>query len=260
MLPEHRVEDEPCPVTDQMLGEIYRASAHGLNELIATVPPTARALLAVFCYRRAHLASIGLAIAATCEEDDLTSLGGNAGAMLFERSRKAPRASSVEAHISGRRKVTLAAKSLCPPAPFEDRRRLPSWLDPLLASRICRNLTARSSTVNGLGRKATPGRARRCGRPRCACSRWCRAPSDAGARCRSVRPAGARSCRAITTSVNSTSTRPSAVEDPQRLLAASRPRAPYSRVPAALRSSSAAHALRPRRPARFPRATAVARA
>ena len=90
MLPEHRVLDDPCPVTDQMLGEMYRASAHGLNELIATVPPTARALLAVFCYRRAHLASIGLAIAATCEEDDLTSLGGNAGAMLFERSAQGP--------------------------------------------------------------------------------------------------------------------------------------------------------------------------
>src|ERR1022692_1764160 len=85
------VEDEPCPVADQMLGEMYRASAHGLNELIATVSPTARVLLAVYCYRRAHLASIGLAIAATCEKDDLTSLGGNAGATLFERSREAPK-------------------------------------------------------------------------------------------------------------------------------------------------------------------------
>jgi hypothetical protein len=93
MLAQHRVEDEPCPVTDQLLGDMYRAGAHGLHELIATVSPTARALLAVFCYRRAHLALIGLAIAATCEEDDLTSLGGNAGAMLFERSRKAPQAS-----------------------------------------------------------------------------------------------------------------------------------------------------------------------
>jgi hypothetical protein len=69
---------------------MYRASAHGLNELIATVSPTERALLAVYCYRRAHLASIGLAIAATCEKDDLTSFDGNAGAMLFERSREVP--------------------------------------------------------------------------------------------------------------------------------------------------------------------------
>ena len=117
MLPEQRVEDEPCPVTDQMLGEIYRASEHGLNELIATVPPTARALLAVYCYRRAHLASIGLAIAATCKEVDLTSLGGNAGAMLFERSRKAPQPSLTDARASSRRKITLAVGPHHPPIP-----------------------------------------------------------------------------------------------------------------------------------------------
>ena len=110
MLPEHRVllEDEPCPVSDEMLGEMYRTSAHGLHELIATVPPTARALLAVYCYRRAHLASIGLAIAATCEKDDLSSFGGNAGAVLFERSREAPLSPSAETHASGRKKITLA--------------------------------------------------------------------------------------------------------------------------------------------------------
>jgi hypothetical protein len=112
MLPEHRVLDDPCPVTDQMLGDMYRAGAHGLNELIATVSPTARALLAVYCYRRAHLASIGLAIAATCEEDDLTSLGGNAGAMLFERSRKAPQPRLADGGASNRRKITVAVGPL----------------------------------------------------------------------------------------------------------------------------------------------------
>ena len=114
MLPEHRalLEDEPCPVPDEMLGEIYRASAHGLNELIATVSPTARVLLAVYCYRRAHLASIGLAIAATCDKDDLADWGGNAGAVLFERSREAPQPSPYNAHATGRRKITLATGSL----------------------------------------------------------------------------------------------------------------------------------------------------
>ena len=72
MLPEHHVLDDPCPVTDQILGEMYRAGAHGLNELIATVSPTARTLLAAYCYRGAHLASIGLAIAETREQDNLT--------------------------------------------------------------------------------------------------------------------------------------------------------------------------------------------
>jgi hypothetical protein len=93
MLPEHRAlfEDERCPVTDQMLGEMYRASPHGLNQLISTISPTARVLLALFCYRRAHLTSIGLAIAATCEKDELAGWGGNAGAVLFERSREVPK-------------------------------------------------------------------------------------------------------------------------------------------------------------------------
>lgn len=114
MLPEHRalLEDESCPVPDEMLGEMYRASAHGLNELILTVPTTARALLAVYCYRRAHLASIGLAIAATCEKDDLSSFGGNAGAVLFERSREAPQSSPAPTHASGRRKITLATNPI----------------------------------------------------------------------------------------------------------------------------------------------------
>ncbi len=121
MLPEHRahLEDEPCPVADQMLGEMYRASAHGLKELIATVSPTVRALLAVYCYRRAHLASIGLAIAASCEKDELASAGGNAGAALFERSREAPTASSVDPNNIGRRKITLATKPLRQLAPID---------------------------------------------------------------------------------------------------------------------------------------------
>ena len=124
MLPEHRalLEDEPCPVPDEILGEMYRASAHGLNELIATIPPTARVLLAVYCYRRAHLASIGLAIAATCEKDDLTSLGGNAGAILFERSREAPQSSLTDARANGRRKITLATEPLRQPIPTANSR------------------------------------------------------------------------------------------------------------------------------------------
>src|SRR5476649_2848379 len=108
MLPEHRalLEDEPCPVPDELLGEMYRASAHGLNELITTVSPKARVLLAVYCYRRAHLASIGLAIAATCEKDDLTELEGNAGAALFKRSREAPQLSSTDVRAPARRRIT----------------------------------------------------------------------------------------------------------------------------------------------------------
>ena len=122
MLPEHRVllEDETCPVSDEVLGALYRASSHGLNELIATVSPTARAVLAVYCYRRAHLASIGLAIAATCERDDLMSFGGNAGEVLFDRSREAPQSSSTNDSANGRRNITLAASPIRQRNPFVD--------------------------------------------------------------------------------------------------------------------------------------------
>jgi hypothetical protein len=122
MLPEHRalLEDEPCPVPDEMLGKMYRSSAHGLDELIATVPPTARALLAIYCYRRAHLASIGLMIAATCEKDDLASSGGNVGTVLFERSRETPQLSSTDTHATGKRKITLANEPLRQLRPIDD--------------------------------------------------------------------------------------------------------------------------------------------
>ena len=122
MMPELHMplEDELCPVADQMLGEMYRARAHGLNEVIATVSPAARALLAVYCYRRAHLVLIGLAIATTCEKEALTSVGGRAGAALFERSREALPSSLPDARVNGRRKITLAAGLLREFRPIEE--------------------------------------------------------------------------------------------------------------------------------------------
>jgi hypothetical protein len=109
------LSDELCPIPEHTLGEMYRASPHGLAELIATVSPHLRARLALYCFRRAHLASIGLVIAAACEKDDLTAVGGNAGATLFERSREpAPRPPSLaEVSASGRRKVSLSIGPLC---------------------------------------------------------------------------------------------------------------------------------------------------
>ncbi len=123
MLPERRMfEDESCPVPERVLGEMYRANSHGLNELIATVPPSVRGMLAMYCYRRAHLASIGLAIAATCDEDDLTLHGGNAGAVLFAKSREAPEAPRLAPNLAGRRRITLASGTLrnMVPAEVED--------------------------------------------------------------------------------------------------------------------------------------------
>ena len=72
-------DSDPCPVTDDLLGELYRANKNGLPELIATVSPDVRAALAMYCYRRGHLKSIGLAIASTCELYDLETVGRHGG-------------------------------------------------------------------------------------------------------------------------------------------------------------------------------------
>jgi hypothetical protein len=83
-------QEEVCPVTEGLLGQLYRANAHGLDELAATVPAKTRAMLALYCYRRTHLQSVGLAVAASCEECDLEECAGRAGRVLFEKARQAP--------------------------------------------------------------------------------------------------------------------------------------------------------------------------
>ena len=109
MLPAqpHIHQEEHCPVPDHVLGQLYRASSHGLDELVATVPAGTRAMLALYCYRRAHLQSIGLAIATSCEQHDLEALGGNAGKALVERARKVPDEAPLSYYLE-RRKVSLS--------------------------------------------------------------------------------------------------------------------------------------------------------
>ena len=103
--------EEHCPVPDQLLGTLYRSSPHGLNELLVSGPPDMRAMLALYCYRRAHLETIGLAIAASCEEYDLEIYGGNAGKALFAKSRNAPAKPRSSSYLE-RRKVTLSTCQL----------------------------------------------------------------------------------------------------------------------------------------------------
>jgi hypothetical protein len=96
----HQLNEEACPVADSVLGQLYRCSPHGLAELIETVPTSVRALLAIYCGRRAHLSGIALAIASTCAKEDLIDAGGEFGAALFDQARKAPDASVRRSKIS----------------------------------------------------------------------------------------------------------------------------------------------------------------
>jgi hypothetical protein len=101
-----------------MLGQLYRVSPHGLDALLENVPPRTRAMLAVYCYRRAHLASIGLAIAASCDEGDLAEHGGNLGADLYVKSRQPE--SVTESFHSQRRKISLSTGAIRQLPPLDD--------------------------------------------------------------------------------------------------------------------------------------------
>jgi hypothetical protein len=101
----HRIpQEEDCPVPESVLGDLYRSNPEGLQ---ATISPSVRAMLAVYCYRRSHLHSIALAIASSCDKDDLIIFGGDPGAALFEQARRSP------THQSGKRpKVSLSRGAL----------------------------------------------------------------------------------------------------------------------------------------------------
>ena len=81
-------ENDLCPVRDELLGQMYRANENGLCQLVASVSPDVRAMLALFCYRRSHLYSLALAIAGSCSEQELVHFGGRVGTTLYALSRE----------------------------------------------------------------------------------------------------------------------------------------------------------------------------
>ena len=114
-------ENDFCPVRDELLGEMYRASEHGLPQLVANVSPEVRAMLALFCYRRSHLHSLALSIAASCSERDLVNFGGRVGSTLYALSREAPNSRPAPSLSYGSKKpITLSTKPLSTFAPVDD--------------------------------------------------------------------------------------------------------------------------------------------
>jgi hypothetical protein len=81
-------DDDSCPVPDHVLAELYTANESSLHGLLDAIEPEVKPALAFFCYRRTHLRTVGLAIAASCDESELIGLGGKAGTALFARSRE----------------------------------------------------------------------------------------------------------------------------------------------------------------------------
>jgi hypothetical protein len=113
-------EGDFCPVRDELLGEMYRASESGLPGLVESVSPEVRAKLALFCYRKSHLHALALAIAARCGERALIEFGGRVGSTLYALSREAPAMRGVSISHNGRKPITLSTKPLSAIAPLDD--------------------------------------------------------------------------------------------------------------------------------------------
>src|SRR5580692_11667085 len=112
-------ENDFCPVGDDLLGKMYRASPGGLPLLVDSVSSEVRAMLALFCYRRSHLHSLALSIAVSCTERELIQLGGRVGSTLYALSRETP-ARSTPSSYGHRKPITLSTKPLSTFAPVED--------------------------------------------------------------------------------------------------------------------------------------------
>src|SRR5258708_3541184 len=114
-------ENDFCPVRDELLGEMYRANENGLPQLVESVSSDVRAMLALFCYRRSHLHSLALSIAASCNERDLMQLGGRVGSALYALPRETPATRAAPSSSYGNRKpITLSTKPLSTYAPIDD--------------------------------------------------------------------------------------------------------------------------------------------
>jgi hypothetical protein len=113
-------ENDFCPVRDELLGEMYRANENGLPVLVESVSSDVRAMLALFCYRRSHLHSLALSIAASCSERELIQLGGRVGSTLYALSREPARRSTPSSCSGNRKAITLSTKPLSTFTPLED--------------------------------------------------------------------------------------------------------------------------------------------
>ena len=113
-------ENDFCPVQEELFGEMYRANANGLAQLVETVSSEVRAMLALFCYRRSHLHALALAIASSCSERELVNFGGRVGTTLFALSREPAARSAPSSSYGNRKPITLSTKPLSTFSPIDD--------------------------------------------------------------------------------------------------------------------------------------------
>lgn len=90
-------------VFEDLIGRLYSSGVGNVAEVLSSASNAQKARLALFCYERAHMRAIGLAVAATCDEASLIEAGGKLGEAIYAQARVG--AAPVQ---STRRGITLA--------------------------------------------------------------------------------------------------------------------------------------------------------
>ncbi|MCF6321886.1 MAG: hypothetical protein L3J32_08985 [Rhizobiaceae bacterium] len=81
------LNEAPCPVDEKELTQFNSQSPKDSIAIAAKLPAMQRARLSQFCYSKAHLHSLALHIASTCDLRTLSEVYGRAGKIVFDQSR-----------------------------------------------------------------------------------------------------------------------------------------------------------------------------
>lgn len=74
--------DAECPVSLETLNDLRRLDAEAVLDAVRSLPELKRVRLALFCYNRAHLRGLALAIASSVDPARLAELAGTMGEVL----------------------------------------------------------------------------------------------------------------------------------------------------------------------------------
>lgn len=102
------VPNEPAsPVPLDVLTLLMRSDEARVSEIVRQLPDAQRATLAVYCFSRSHMRTLGLRIARDCSMQALVTAGGATGQTLSDQIDSGE-AFDVGPTQNHRRKVTLA--------------------------------------------------------------------------------------------------------------------------------------------------------
>ena len=81
------LNEAPCPVDEGALKQLNSQSPKNALAVAQNLPLEERARLCHFCYSRAHMHTLALRIASTCDLQTLVREFGPVGKIVFEQSR-----------------------------------------------------------------------------------------------------------------------------------------------------------------------------